>query len=250
MTAKGSRMLAACAVGAALVLASAGSAIAQPAAAATPVRPAHDPFETFNRVVFEFNDGLDRAVLKPAAQVYMFVVPEVLRFVVSNVFANLGDVWVGVNNLLQGKPSAAGSDFLRFGLNSTLGFAGFADIASEIGLRRNREDFGQTLGWWGLPAGPYLVLPLFGPSSVRDTAGFAVDTSVDYLWRVRDDDARLGAAMLRLVNARASLLEAERVIEAAAIDRYSFIRDGYLQRRRNLVYDGDPPPEPLEPASR
>ena len=250
MTRKSSRALAACAVGAALLLAAGGTATAQPATASAPARPAYDPFETFNRAVFEFNDALDRAVLKPAAQVYVFAVPEALRFVVSNVFANLGDVWVGVNNLLQGKPMAAGSDFLRFGLNTTLGFAGFADIASEIGLRRNREDFGQTLGWWGLPAGPYLVLPLFGPSSVRDTAGFAVDTSVDYLWRVRDDDARLGAGMLRLVNARASVLEAERVIEAAAIDRYSFIRDGYLQRRRNLVYDGDPPPEPAEPVNR
>lgn len=255
MIPKSSRVLAACTVGAALLLASAGAATAQPAAAqpaavSPSARPAHDPFETFNRAVFEFNDGLDRALLKPAAQAYVFVVPEVLRFVVSNVFANLGDVWVGVNNLLQGKPMAAGSDFLRFGLNSTLGFAGFADIASEIGLRRNREDFGQTLGWWGLPAGPYLVLPVFGPSSVRDTAGFAVDTSVDYLWRVSDDDVRFGAAMLRLVNIRASLLEAERVIDAAAIDRYSFIRDGYLQRRRNLVYDGDPPPEPAEPVNR
>lgn len=257
MTRHPSHRLAAWAVGAALVLGSAGVVSAQPAspaatppAATAPARSASDPFETYNRAMFQFNDGLDRAVLKPVAQLYVFAVPEALRFVVGNVLSNLGDVWIGVNNLLQGKPTAAGSDFLRFGLNTTLGFAGFADIASDIGLRKNREDFGQTLGRWGLPAGPYVVLPLFGPSSVRDTAGFAVDTAFDYLWWVNDDDWRLGIGLLRLVNARASVLEAERVIDAAAIDRYSFIRDGYLQRRRNLVYDGDPPPEPAEPPAK
>ncbi|MCL4185149.1 MAG: VacJ family lipoprotein [Burkholderiaceae bacterium] len=205
---------------------------------------ARDPLEPMNRAVYRFNDAVDRAVLKPVAQRYQQVVPEGFRNVIGNVFGNLADLWTAANQLLQGKPVEAVSDLSRFVLNSTLGFAGLADIATPAGFEKHNEDLGQTLGRWGVPAGPYLVLPLLGPSSLRDAPSLYVDYQADPLRVVESTASRNGLAALRVVDTRAGLLRAERVVEEAALDRYALIRDGYLQRRRNQVYDGDPPPTP------
>lgn len=210
-------------------------------------RSAADPFEPMNRAVFEFNETADAYVVKPVAQAYNFVVPDLIRGMIGNVFANVGELWVATNQLLQGKPMAALGDLSRFVINMAFGFGGIADVASEMGLERHREDFGQTLGRWGIASGPYLVLPIFGPSSVRDGFGFALDTVVDPLRQVETEGFSNNLRVARAVDQRASLLTAGRVLDGAALDKYSFMRDGYLQRRRNLVWDGDPPPE-REPA--
>lgn len=204
-------------------------------------RPHVDPFEGFNRAMFAFNETLDDALVRPAARAYEAAVPELIRWMVSNFFANLGDLGTAVNQLLQGKPLMAGSDLMRFAINSTIGFGGIADVATDLGLERNREDFGQTLGRWGIASGPYLVLPVFGPSSVRDGVGLAVDWRTDLLNHAGSEGRENNLRLLRAIDTRASLLKATGVIEGAALDKYLFVRDGYLQRRRNLVWDGDPP---------
>lgn len=206
----------------------------------------NDPLEGWNRAVFSFNEGLDSALLKPLASAYQAAVPELVRTGVGNVFGNFGDVWSAVNQLLQGKPAAAAQMTMRVATNTLFGVAGIFDVASDVGLERQSEDFGQTLGRWGLPAGPYLVWPLLGPSSLRDSAGLPLDLSWSPSALTRDDALRFGLTSLRLVDARAQLLNASRMIDEIALDKYGFIRDGYLARRRNLVYDGDPPelPEP------
>ena len=203
-----------------------------------------DPLEPLNRAVFAVNELLDDVVAEPTARVYVAVIPEALRVTASNVFDNLRDLWTAANQLLQGKPREAMSDLGRFLINSTFGFAGFADIASDLGFERHREDFGQTLGRWGMPQGPYLVLPVFGPSTVRDGVGLSADMLADPVGAIDPIDARNAARGLRIVDTRASLLKAGRVLEGAALDKYTFVRDGYLQRRRSLVWDGDPPPDP------
>lgn len=202
-----------------------------------------DPFEPVNRAVFAFNEALDDAVAEPAARAYVNVVPEAFRVTASNVFANLRDLWTAANQMLQGKPGEAAGDFGRFFLNTTLGFAGFADVATPLGFERRREDFGQTLGRWGVGQGPYLVLPIFGPSTLRDAAGLYVDLAADPVSGAGRVDVRNTGRVLRVVDDRAALLRAGRVLEGAALDKYTFVRDGYLQRRRNLVWDGDPPPD-------
>jgi phospholipid-binding lipoprotein MlaA len=199
-----------------------------------------DPFESFNRSVFEFNEALDKAVIKPVAQAYAEYAPQLLKVSLRNFFSNLVDPWVGVNNLLQGKPLAAASDFGRFFLNTFLTF-GIGDIATELGLESNNEDFGQTLGVWGFEPGPYLVLPIFGPSSVRDGIGRVTDIRYDLSRELRTGAEFAAVNAVRIIDLRASLLPAERLMEGAALERYSFIRNTYLQRRRNLVYDGNPP---------
>jgi len=204
---------------------------------------ARDPLEPLNRAVFEFNDAVDRTVLEPVARRYHDYLPENLRMLVGNVFGNLADLWTAANQLLQGKPSEAASDLSRFVLNSTLGFFGVADIATPAGFEKHHEDFGQTLGRWGLPAGPYLVLPLLGPSSLRDAPARFVDYQGDLVLAIDSAGQRNNALVLRTIDERAQLLRAQRLVEGAALDRYSFIRDGYLQRRRNLIYDGNPPEE-------
>jgi phospholipid-binding lipoprotein MlaA len=169
-------------------------------------------------------------------------VPDLFRTMVFNVYANLLDPWTAVNQLLQGKPEEAFFDLFRFAVNSTLGFAGIADIATPAGIEKHREDFGQTLGRWGVPPGPYLVLPLLGPSGVRDGLGTGVGITVDPLGFFAGDGFRWGWFTLVFVDLRSRLFETDRLIESVAIDRYSFVRDAYLQRRRSLVYDGNPPP--------
>ena len=202
-----------------------------------------DPFESVNRAVFTFNENADEYVIKPVAEAYQFVLPEFVRTGVTNFFSNIGDVFVAVNNLLQGKPGNAANDIGRFLVNSTIGILGLFDVATDAGLEKNKEDFGQTLGVWGVPSGPYVVLPLFGPSSVRDTAGLALDIKTDFILNSNqlNHDQKVGSTVLRVVNQRANLLDASQLLEDAAFDKYSFLRDSYLQRRRNQVYDGNPP---------
>ena len=202
-----------------------------------------DPFERVNRTVFAFNDRVDQAVTKPLARGYQAIVPEFVRQYVGNFFGNAADVSTAANQLLQGKPMLAFSDAGRVVVNTVFGILGLVDVASDLGLEKHREDFGQTLGRWGIGTGPFLVLPLLGPSNVRDGIGTAVDITTDPLRAALSDGQRNYAYGLRVIDTRQQLLGAERVAEGAALDRYSFYRDAYLQRRRNQIYDGDPPPE-------
>ena len=206
-----------------------------------------DPFEPLNRKVYAFNSAIDKAVLAPTARAYDEYVPYVFRYSFRSFVSNIDDVWIGVNNLLQGKPGQAVSDWTRVLLNTTFGFFGFSDPASEMGFAKHREDFGQTLGVWGVPTGPYLVLPLFGPSSFRGTTGLATDMVIDPTRHIVDsDEASLGIWSVNVIETRAGLLKASNLLQGAALDEYSFVRDGYLQRRRSQVYDGDPPFEDEE----
>jgi phospholipid-binding lipoprotein MlaA len=197
-----------------------------------------DPWERYNRNMFAFNDAVDRAVLKPIAQGYETIVPQPVRTCVSNFFANIEDVPIALNNLLQGKPVDTISDLSRVLVNTTLGIGGCFDIAGKMGIPKHEEDFGQTLGRWGSASGPYFVIPLWGPSTVRDTFGRVVDAytnPTNYLQEPRDRNSLFVADT---IDFRANLLPAERALEGLGLDRYSAIRDVYLQRRRNLVADG------------
>lgn len=200
-----------------------------------------DPLEPYNRAVYTFNDTLDRAVLKPVAQGYKRVIPEAFNIAISNFFSNLNDVNVAVNNLLQLKLVDAASDVGRLVLNSTLGIGGLFDVASGFGLRKHEEDFGQTLGYWGIGAGPYLVLPFFGPSTLRDAPSRAVDTYADPIVYVPDVIPALTLVGSRVTDYRADLLATEETLDEIALDRYIAIRNAYLDRREFLVYDGRPP---------
>jgi len=204
---------------------------------------AKDPIEGYNRAMFAFNDGLDKAVIKPVAKGYDAVLPTPVRTGVTNFFGNIADLFIGVNNLLQGKVSDGGGDLGRVAVNTTVGILGIFDVASNMGLEKHEEDFGQTFGRWGIGSGAYVVLPLLGPRTVRDTAGLVLDVATDPVVYIDNVPTRNTLASLRVVNDRANLLPAEKVIEEAALDKYSYIRDAYLQRRRSLVYDGNPPRE-------
>lgn len=203
-----------------------------------------DPIEGFNRAMFAFNDGLDSAIVKPVATGYEAVLPAPVRTGVTNFFSNIEDLLIGVNNLLQGKGSAAISDLGRVVINSTIGILGTFDIASDIGLEKHDEDFGQTFGRWGVGSGAYVVIPVFGPRTARDTVGLVLDVAADPLTHLGAGDGRDVLLALRAVNDRANLLPADKVVDEAALDKYSYIRDGYLQRRRNLIHDGNAPREP------
>lgn len=203
-----------------------------------------DPLEPLNRAVFSFNEAVDDALLKPVATAYQKVVPELVRTGVDNVFANIGDLWSAANQLLQAKPVAAVEMGFRFVVNTTFGLGGLFDIASDAGLERRSEDFGQTLGRWGLGTGPYLVLPLLGPSNFRDGAGLVLDLQASPTGLLQEPRDRNPASVLQLVSTRARLLSVTKAIDDVALDKYALIRDGFLARRRNLVYDGDPPEEP------
>ena len=202
-----------------------------------------DPFESVNRAVFAFNESADEYVVSPVAEAYKFIVPDFFRVGVTNFLGNIGDIFVAANNILQGKPQNAANDIGRILINSTIGFLGFFDVATDAGLEKNKEDFGQTLGVWGVSSGPYVVLPLFGPSSVRDTVGFLVDVKTDFVSNggLLNHDQKIGLITLKVVNQRANLSYANKLIEDAAFDKYSFMRDSYFQRRLNLIYDGNPP---------
>jgi len=240
-----------------LVAAAASAALGLGGCASTAALNPADPFEPANRAVFEFNEEVDKAFVKPVAQAYRAVLPQPVRTGVRNFYGNLWDPWIGLNNLLQGKVEWALNDLFRFAVNTTFGLGGINDVATDMRLEKHNEDFGQTLGRWGVESGPYLVLPILGPSSVRDGTGLLVD-SYGYLpwriptWRKWDHYVawRNSLTALGFVSLRASLLDAESVLEEAALDRYAFVRDAYLQRRRSLVYDGEPPRErPAEGAA-
>ena len=204
-----------------------------------------DPFEGFNRAMYSLNDGLDTVIVRPVSTAYKTITPDPVRTWVRNFFANIEDIFIGVNNMLQGKFVDGWTDWVRFAFNSTLGVVGINDVASEMGLEKHNEDFGQTFGRWGIGSGPYLVLPFFGPSSVRDFAGLWIDWTADPLWQyARPIALRNSLVFLRGVSRRTDLLDASRILEEAALDKYVFQRDAYLQRRRALIYDGNPPRDP------
>ena len=205
-----------------------------------------DPLEPLNRGIYKFNDVVDKAVIKPVAQGYKKVTPDVVRTGVGNFFSNLDDVLVVANDLLQFKLPQAASDFSRLVVNTSIGVLGLVDVATPWELPKHDEDFGQTLGYWGIGNGPYLVLPFLGPSTIRDTAGRIGDGQIDPVYNYDDVPTRNTAIGVNTIDTRARLLDIESVIEDAALDRYSFIRDAYLQKRRSLVYDGNPPREKLE----
>ena len=203
-----------------------------------------DPLEPFNRGVTRFNDVVDGAVMRPVAVAYETVVPQLLRTGVTNFFNNLTDVWSFANSVMQLRAQQSAQTFMRVNVNTFFGLGGFLDVASEAGIERHREDFGQTLGRYGVGAGPYLVLPILGPSTVRDTAALPVDYQGGLISNVDNIPLRNSMYALRLVDARAELLKVDRMLDQMALDKYSFTRDIFLQRRRNDVYDGNPPDEP------
>jgi phospholipid-binding lipoprotein MlaA len=201
-----------------------------------------DPLESANRTVYQFNEHVDRVLLKPAATFYNTVTPPPVRGGVTNFFGNFRDVTTFINDLLQAKFKNAASDAGRVLVNSTVGIFGVFDVASRIGLDKHTEDFGQTLAVWGAPDGPYLVLPILGPSTVRDGIGLLGDYAIDPQFYLFDEPPGSGIALTtRIVSVRADLLESEQIFNAAAIDRYAFLRDAYLQRRHNLINDGRAP---------
>jgi phospholipid-binding lipoprotein MlaA len=202
-----------------------------------------DPLEPMNRAFYSFNDGVDKAVLKPVAEGYRAVLPSFARTGVSNFFSNINDVLIALNNLLQGKIVNALSDVGRVVVNTTIGVLGLMDPATEFGLEKHNEDFGQTLGHWGIGDGAYLVIPFLGPSNVRDAVGRVVDFKTDPLTYVNHMRTRNVLWGTRLISQRADLLDTSKILDTAALDPYEFLRDAYLQRRRNLVYDGSPPPD-------
>ena len=204
-----------------------------------------DPLEPFNRGVYSFNEGLDRAVLKPVATAYQNITPSPVRTGVTNFFENISDVWSMVNNALQAKPAEAVDSFFRVTTNTFWGVGGIFDVATELKIPKHKEDFGQTLGTWGLSSGPYVVLPLIGPSSVRDTAGRLVDMQGDLVSQSGNVPARNSLKTLDLVDTRASLLRASELLDQAALDKYAFTRDVYLQRRESLI-NGNQRTEPEE----
>jgi phospholipid-binding lipoprotein MlaA len=211
------------------------------ACASGPQANPRDPLEPMNRKIYGFNDAVDSAVFRPVATAYTKVTPPLVRTGVTNFFSNLGEVWNTTNNALQGKGRNAVESWMRFSINTVFGIGGVFDLATDMGLERHKEDFGQTLGAWGVPSGPYLVLPLLGPSTVRDTAALPVDAQGSLLNAVPhagDHDRLYG---LSLIDTRANLLRATATLEEAALDKYSFTRDFYLQLRDNDVYDGNPP---------
>ena len=208
--------------------------------------PKADPFEGLNRATFEFNDKVDAAVLKPVAQGYQAITPQFVRSGVSNAFTNIGDVAGAVNSLLQGKPAEAATSAGRFLVNSTLGILGLFDVATPMGLDKHDEDFGQTLGVWGVGSGPYLVIPFMGPTTVRDGTGRFADYYLGWARQVDHIPTRNSTFGLELIQVRANLLGAGQALEEASLDKYQFLRDAYLQRRLRAVHDGKVSQEKLD----
>jgi phospholipid-binding lipoprotein MlaA len=202
-----------------------------------------DPWEPMNRSVDRFNTAVDGAVLKPVASAYQEATPRLVQRGVSNFFGNLQDMWSVVNCVLQFKAQAATENLMRVSVNTVMGFGGLLDIATEMQIERTTKDFGTTLGVWGVGNGPYLVLPLLGPSTLRDTVALPVDFKGDPVAQTTDIAARNTLIVTRGVSQRAALLKAESVMDEVALDKYTFIRDAFLQRRRNTLYDGNPPDE-------
>ena len=221
-----------------------------------------DPWESFNRKVFVFNEAVDEAVLKPVATAYRDVVPQLVRTGISNVLSNIGDVWSAANHLLQGKIHSGLDTGMRVLVNTVFGLGGLLDVATEVGLTRQREDFGQTLGRWGVGPGPYVVLPLLGPSTLRDTGALVLDLQASASSLATNSNASLGITTLEVVNLRSSLLAATKLLDEVALDKYSFVRTAFLARRLDAVLDGasapvaddgdpgDSPPPAAKPAPK
>jgi phospholipid-binding lipoprotein MlaA len=212
--------------------------------AATPSRV--DPFEPMNRAFYEFHDAVDTAVIRPVVHGYTEVIPQPIRQMVSNFFNNIEDVISAANDLLQGDWDRLGNDLGRVTLNTGWGLGGLIDIASDLGIPRGNQDFGLTFGKWGFDQGPYFFIPLFGPTTVRDGAGWITRLFVGPVGFIPDVPLRNSLYGVGYLDVRTQVEEASRVVDTAALDRYTFIRNAYLQRRRYLLYDGKPPPEPEE----
>lgn len=229
-------------------------AVLVPGCATAPQTSARDPWEGFNRSVYQFNEKVDLVVVKPVAEVYQNITPQPVRTGVKNFFGNLSDVWSTVNSALQLKPAQTLDNLLRVLINSTLGLYGVLDIATEMQLERHTEDFGQTLGHWGVPSGPYLVLPLMGPSTLRDTASLSVDTQGNLARQLEHVPTRNSLLFTSAVDKRARYLGAGERLDELALDKYIFVRDVYLQKRLSDVWDGDPPdaqqPPDANPSSK
>lgn len=195
----------------------------------------NDPLESYNRKVFSINEKIDDTALKPIATAYRSHTPSFVRTGVGNFFGNIGDVWSSLNQFLQGQVSYGTNSFMRVAFNSTFGLLGVLDIASEARMQKRSADFGQTLGVWGVPSGPYVVLPVLGSSTLRDSAGTVVDLTIDPWYGVTPIDLRNTGSALRITQQRASLLDASSLVDDIALDKYSFLRDSYLQRRQYVI---------------
>ncbi len=202
---------------------------------------ARDPWESMNRSVYQFNDTLDNLAIQPAARAYVAVLPSPVRTGIHNFLGNIGDVWSMVNSALQLKGQATAETFMRINVNTFFGLGGLLDVATEMRLEKRKEDFGQTLGYWGVKPGPYLVLPLLGPSTLRDSLALPLDMRGDASQQFSDDATRNALTVTRVLDVRSGLLQTVDVVKAASLDPYSFVRDAYLQKRRNDIYDGNPP---------
>jgi phospholipid-binding lipoprotein MlaA len=207
-----------------------------------------DPLEGYNRAMFSFNEAVDKAVMKPLAEGYDFIAPVPVKTGIGNFFGNLGDVWISVNNLLQGKVQDALSDAGRFLVNTTVGIAGLFDVATEMGLEKHDEDFGQTLGWWGVGEGGYFIVPIIGPKTIRDALALPVDFKGNPVVWLKDDESRYLLLGLQMVHERYTLLGVEKTLEEGTLDKYTYARDYYLQKRRYKVFDGNPPKRPDDDA--
>ena len=206
-----------------------------------------DPFESYNRAMFSFNDTLDEYFLKPVAEGYDAILPSPAKIGVSNFFNNIGDIFVVLNDILQFKFQQAIEDASRLVFNSTIGLYGLIDVATPMGLPKHNEDLGQTLATWGVADGPYIVLPFFGSRTLRDTSDIIFLATYDPLYEIENKEALYGTVFLKTIDTRYKLLKVSRIVEQAALDKYSFIRDAYLQNRKNLIYDGNPPEEENTP---
>lgn len=209
--------------------------------ASGPNAVARDPLEPFNRGVYGFNEALDSSVIRPVARAYQDVTPTPVRTGITNFFANIADVWSTLNNALQLKPAQTVETGARVAVNTVVGILGIFDVATSLQLERHPEDFGQTLGYWGVPSGPYVVLPVLGPSTLRDTASLPVDTKGNLVRHVEEVPTRNTLTAVNLVDRRARLLKATDQIDTMAIDKYTFVRDVFLQKRLSDVWDGNPP---------
>lgn len=218
--------------------------------ATNPNAPPHDPWESWNRKVSNFNEGVDTALAKPIAMAYKEVTPQFFRTGVSNFFSNLTDPWTVINSVLQLKGQAAVESLMRFSVNTVFGLGGLLDIASEMNIEKHKADFGQTLGHWGVQPGPYLVLPLLGPSTLRDTLASTLIARGDPVWQLEKVATRNSLYAFRWIDKRANLLRTTAVLDEFALDKYSFTRDIFLQIRRNEMFDGNAPDEVLRDSEK
>ncbi|MDI1259770.1 VacJ family lipoprotein [Aquabacterium sp.] len=205
-----------------------------------------DPLEVMNRKVFSFNQALDDNLLKPVATGYKAVTPQPVRTAISNFGGNFKDLWSAINLFLQGHPGQGATQIMRVSVNTTFGLAGLIDMATPMRLERQNEDFGQTLGVWGVKPGAYIVWPILGPSTLRDSVSIPGDLYFSPRLVINDDEAAMGVSILQVINARASVLDVTNLLTDVALDPYSFVRDAYLQRRQSQVYNGEPPEEDEE----